>query len=303
MNNNYVKYPVSLNRFNKEIVSIDEVNKENRFDLICPICKDNYISVINHQTPHFKHKPHTNCTGSVESYIHWLAKEVFRKLNEFEIPEILIDDLPEKHRQKFQYNFNRILDSNVPDTFRTEFVKGLKKNLTESKTLLIEKVEKEIEYKSNLGNVRIDIVATVQNKEYFIEPFFSNEINKFKKNKLSLIKIPTLSLDLLNFKDIFYYYFSIDSFKKYLIDKKNKKWVYLTDDEFNKHSENYQNYLLEEVERKRPIINFHNSILDKISILEQECNSRYTKISIIRDEISEMEEEISLLNSELGIQF
>lgn len=77
------------------------MTNEKRMSIICPICKDNFVAVLNHQTPHFKHKTRVNCSGSLETYIHWLAKEVFKDLGEFEIPQLLIDDLPEKQRQKF----------------------------------------------------------------------------------------------------------------------------------------------------------------------------------------------------------
>ncbi len=50
-----------------------------------------------------------------------------------EVPELLIDDLPEKSRQNFQYKYNKIIDPNIPESFRSIFKKGLKKELSESK--------------------------------------------------------------------------------------------------------------------------------------------------------------------------
>jgi len=123
-----IKYPVAFNQANKKIVPIEKVTKDNRLKLICPVCKDNFIAIINHRNPHFRHKPNTECSGNLESYIHWLTKEVFKQIGELDIPELLIDDLPEKHRQKFQLDFNAILDTNIPYSFQGEFKKGLKAN-------------------------------------------------------------------------------------------------------------------------------------------------------------------------------
>lgn len=192
------------------------------------------------------------------------------------------------------------MDSHIPDTFRGEFKKGLKPNLSESKGLLIKSIETEKDYKTNLGDVRIDIVATVQDEEFFIEPFFSNPIDDKKKEKLGLIQKPTLSLNLLIFVDNFY---SVHSLRNYLISRKSKKWVYLTEEEYTKHSENYQNYLLDEIKRKKSLIDSHNSTLEKISTLEEECLKREEKISDIEEEISEIRKEISSLKKEIGIYY
>nr|WP_298332572.1 hypothetical protein [uncultured Christiangramia sp.] len=294
-----IKYPVALNLINNEIIPTKNVTEQNRPNLICPVCKDKFTAVLNHQTPHFKHKPHINCSGSVETYVHWLAKELFKKIKEFEIPELMIDDLPEKHRQKFQRNF----DSNVPETFRGEFKKGLKNNLTNSKVLAFEKLETEKEYKTQIGDVRVDIVATVQDEEFFIEPFFSNIIDDKKKEKLFFIEKPTLSLNLSNFVGNFYFNFSEDFLKNYLISKKSKKWVYLTDKEYTKCIENYKEYLNEEIKRQESLINLHRSKLEKISKLEKECEIRSDKISDLHKEISDLRDEIYSLKNELGIYF
>jgi len=298
-----IKYPVAFNQVTKKNVPIDEVTKDNRLKLICPVCKDNFIAIINHRTPHFRHKPNTECSGSLESYIHWLTKEVFKQIGELEMPELLIDDLPEKHRQKFQLDFNAILDTNIPYSFQGEFKKGLKANLTDSKNLAIEGIETEKEYNTELGKVRIDIIATVGDKEYFIEPFFSNSIDDDKKKKLSQIKKPTLSIDLVDFLDNFYFNFSFETLKKYLISKKSKKWEYLSEDEYGSYVEDYLQYLLQEIRRNKPLIDNHNSKLEKIATLEEECDKRKENINILRKEIREIEDEILSLKDELNVPY
>lgn len=155
-------------------------------NLICPECKNNFIAVLNHRKPHFKHKPHSTCLGSPESYLHWLTKEVFKQIKEIEIPELLIDDLPEKPRQKFQNKYNKIIDANIPASFRSIFKKGLKKELSESRKVSIDKYDIEKEFKTKSGPIVVDIVAEINTRKILINPFFSNPVDEEKKEKVIL---------------------------------------------------------------------------------------------------------------------
>lgn len=85
-NSNYIKYSVAYNFTEKAIVPINDVTQENRLSLFSPICRHNFIAVLQHQTPHFKHKPHSTCSGSLESYLRCLAKELFKQIKEIETP-------------------------------------------------------------------------------------------------------------------------------------------------------------------------------------------------------------------------
>lgn len=48
--------------------------------------------------------------------------------------------------------FNKTIDDNVPETLRCMFKKGLKKNLTECRKLLIGKCETEKGVSTGIGN-------------------------------------------------------------------------------------------------------------------------------------------------------
>jgi len=307
---NYIKYPIALNKETQELIEIKKVTDDNRKDLICKDCNDNFVAVLNHPTPHFKHKPNSSCKGNEESYIHWVTKEIFKQIKEIELPELFINDLPEKHREKFQITKNKIIDPNVPETFRSEFKKGLKEHLFESKKILIDKIDIEKEFKTTLGDIRVDIVANTQNKTIFIEPFFTSKIDKNKKEKLSIINIPTLSLNLIKFIESNNSNFSIRKLTNYLFSKNSKNWVYLNDEKYDLHIKNYENYLFKEIERMNPLINSHISKLDKISELELKCQNRIQKINLIIDDINdlkseivEFESEIDDLKEELGIYY
>lgn len=299
MNQNNIKYPVAYNFRDNVIVPISEVTKENRLNLFCPQCKNNFIAVLNHQTKHFKHKPNSTCSGSLESYLHWLAKELFKLIKEIETPELFIDDLPEKKRQKFQSMYNKTIDDNVPETLRSMFKKGLKKNLTESRKLLIVKCETEKGFTTEIGNIVVDVIIMSQNEAFFIEPFFTNQIDDEKKEKLALINIPTLSLDLLKFIKSYGQNYSAKELKHYLISKNSKKWIYLCDELYDKYIEEYKCYILAETESRQTLINSHQTILNEIATLEMECRKRYKSIGLLSDEIAILKEGISKLEKEL----
>lgn len=301
LNRTSLKYPCAFDNVTNKIVEISQVTKENKANLICPICKEGFVAVINHPTQHFRHKPNTICTGNSETFLHWVVKEIFKDINEFEIPEIYIDDLPENKRQIFQKKKSEILDANIPDSFYSEFKKGLKSFLFNSKKVLINKIKTEEEFETKFGDVVIDIVAYNEDEKIFIEPFFSNPIDKEKKKKLSLINIPTLSINLKSFLESNGEFYIINSLKKYLISKESKTWSNLIDEECDKYIENYENYLIEEIERNKDLIEIHNSKLKKISNLNLVIEKRKKDVSIIMGKISELEREIKDLEIELDI--
>tara|TARA_R110001583_G_scaffold104996_1_gene252432 strand:- start:898 stop:1524 length:627 start_codon:yes stop_codon:yes gene_type:complete len=202
-------------------------------------------------------------------------------MEEIEIPELFIDDLPEKPRQKFQFQLNKILDSKIPDSFRSEFRKGLKQNLTESRKLSIDKLDIEKEFKTSLGDIRVDVVANSKSERIFIEPYFTNEIDEDKKNKLGILDIPTLSLNLKRFIDYYSQDYSIRTLREYLFSKKSKQWVFLSDIEYEQHVKNYKSYLLEEIERSKDIIVLHKDKLDEISNLKTKRNELMDEIQTI----------------------
>ena len=177
--NNYIKYSIAFNNNTNKLVEIHNLTSTNNKNLICKGCEGELIAVINHKTPHFRHK--VECNASSETYIHWVCKEIFRTLSKIELPEFLIQDLSSEYRHEFQAKKNAIIEEKVPVTLRTEFKNVLKKELVESKDYLITKIDIEEKYKSKFGDVKIDIVACSKDNIIFIEPFLSNHISEEKE--------------------------------------------------------------------------------------------------------------------------
>lgn len=300
---NEITYPVAYDFDRRQIISISDVTNENKSHLGCPYCRHSFVAVRNHQTPHFKHKARSSCSVSQETYLHWVTKEVFKEIKEIELPELLIDDLPGKQRQRFQAIFNEIIDHNMPESFRGIFIKSLKNNLSESLELKIDGVHTEIDFETELGNIRVDIVVDHLQRKLFIEPFFSNPIDNEKRRKLQLINIPTLSIDLKVFIDHFGSTYTLQNLNKYLISKLSKKWIYLQDKVYDRHIDNYKKYLLEEIEKNKSSIDFHYSNLEKISGLEKRVSDLNMDIKIAQDQKEAIEQNIYYLKEEIGLNY
>lgn len=128
MINNPIKYPIALNKKTKKIININNVTSKDKNKLICYSCQNDFIAIINHQTPHFRHKPESNCNSNVESYIHWLTKEVFKEIKTINLPKITFSNLNESQRENVNFEIENLLSkNNIPFGLRNRFKQKLKK--------------------------------------------------------------------------------------------------------------------------------------------------------------------------------
>ncbi|MEE9407301.1 MAG: hypothetical protein V3V28_04405 [Polaribacter sp.] len=298
MSENYIKYPTAFNKLTEKLVNIANATKENKANLICKDCGESFNAVLNYQTPHFRHKPNSSCEGTVESYIHWLTKEVFKEIMVIEVPGLLISDLAEKQREKFQLVYNKIIDPNIPEELRSHFKSELKRNLTEIKVLRIENTVIEKVIKTGLGDIKVDIVTFFKNKNIFFEPFFSNPIDKEKKNKILSTDTTTFSIDLNKFIYNFTQGFSTQELKKYLASDKSKKWEYISKEEFDNCLLSYELYLNDEIKKFSPYIELYQNISKDISSIEKQKVDLNRKLNIISLKISKLESEVDDLNNQ-----
>lgn len=299
MTENLIKFPCAYHPKTGKYTTIKGVKLDEKLNYVCPECRNSFIAVLKHKTPHFKHKPNSTCEGSFESNIHWLTKEIFKTLDKVVIPEIKIADLPQKQREKFQLNFNRIMDANIPEKFRPDFRKACKNVFINEKTLLVNKIETEKQYESDLGNVVIDVILHSEDEIFFIEPHYSNPISDEKKKKLLKIGTQTLSINLsetIGYPDL---NFNLSKLKKYLISKESKKWTVVDIKNFDKHLESYNNHLYEIIELSKSKIELYNINLKEIEILEKERNKKSNKINEIKNEIEAINYKIGKINQEL----
>lgn len=301
MSRQYIKYPIAFNNETKELVNISDVNSENKKDLICNDCKECFNCILNHTTPHFRHKPGSNCQGNVESYLHWLTKECFRLIKEIELPEIFKSNLDEKIQDNFDTQVSSLIKHNVPQNLIFEFKKNLKKNLSDSGKYRIEKVDIEKGFKTNIEDVRVDIVATINSQELFIEPHYMNPIDLDKRRKLELIEIPTLSIDLMPFIHKFDYKYKVEDLVNYLISKNGKYWTFNRKDKIEKLIKNYLNYVKKEISKNQEHFNNHLSVIKEITEIGIKVESLEKKIRPTEEKIWNLKDKMRKLENELGI--
>lgn len=273
-----IQYSYAFDSINKKLVFIQDVDLSRKSFLICKDCNQPFIVVTNHRTPHFKHKSDSKCSGTKETYIHWVSKELFKNIKKIFLPKLLIDDLPELERQKFQEEYNQIIDNNIPQELRKEFKKDLKKILIEEKEFEIKNVEIEKEFKSNLGCIKVDVVLSDENEKIFIEPFYLNDLKSEKIEKIELIDITTFSIDLKKFLEKHVLDLVHNSLKNYLVSSENKKWEYINNKVFTDYLNNYKNYLENEIIRFKPYLEYYNNLTKEIGINDGKIKKLNKKI-------------------------
>jgi hypothetical protein len=290
MSNN-IKHEHAFHNQTKEIIHISKVTILNKKYLSCPKCKEILISVLNHQTQHFRHKTNLTCNYTNESYIHKLAKDVFKTMTKIDLPQINISNITFEKRRLFDdYIFN-ITRAKLPLAIQDSFKGELKKYLTNSHTYQIQNVEIEKTYKTKLGDVRIDIVLTINNKPIFIEPYFSNPINEEKLQKLELLNIPTISIPLQDFLDYYYTGYNENKLKLYLQKKQAKNWDYIQPSKLDLLIQKYYKYLDDLLHQKQstyPILQQNENL---IKIIESKINDSYSTIDYLNNQIKTIKDD------------
>lgn len=297
----HIEYPIGFNIQSQKLINISDVINENKKDIICLDCNESFIAVRNHQTPHFKHKPNTKCEGNFETYIHWVTKEVFKEIKEIKIPEIEIKNLTSKQKEQLENKINNLIKSNLPLNRHSELKANLKQQMSESRVFKIEKLSIEKEYKTPLGKVRIDIVAKINKQELFIEPFYTSKIDELKKRKLTLLKKPTLSIDLLTFVKLNDFEYNLEDLKKYLISKYCKYWVFIRENKIEMYINKYLIYVSSEIKLIQDEINAEEAKHKRIKELENKVEKLEEKIRPTNEMIWKLKDEIIKIKKDLGI--
>ena len=303
MSNHNIKYPIAVSKTTGKLIDIESASDYDKKSLICPDCKDGFIAVLNHQTPHFKHKPNSNCSGNVETYLHWITKEIFKTITEIELPDISKENLTNKQEERLEYSINQLLiQNNVPSTAFAKFKKELKKNISETAPFKISNVNLEKRFKTENGDVIIDIVAKINNQDLFIEPWLTNPISNEKMQKLNILKAPTISICLTHFINKYDYSYSTNNLKDFLISRNSKRWIFIREKQLEKHLSKYLNYVSQEIVKNESVFEIHKNQIKKISEMEEQIKNLEEKIKPTRNEIWELRAKVMNLKKELGVK-
>lgn len=155
---------------NGHLRSVDEVERGLKCGLICTTCRQPLKARKGPRRIHHlsHHNPNMNCTGSLESQLHFLAKEVLR-----DAPKIRLPDL------------KMFIDGLLPRELA--YVPILCGHYLQCDRIVIEETRDDL---------RIDAIASSHRGEIAIEIEVSHKVTEEKAAKLSARGIPCFEVDL-----------------------------------------------------------------------------------------------------------
>ena len=237
---NQLTYPIAYHREADVLVeATKDTPKGKNYTYICRDCNEEMTFVPGKKVrAHFKHKPGSQCQGSVETFVHWVTKEILLKEKKIKLPPVLgIDLLSDKTNKKYREKIKLLLEreglSKV--TFYNELslpkFKIDKKALAREKALVkFDNVNIEKRYKTKKGDVIVvDVVGEVGGREIFIEPFYTSPLTDYKRAKLRDVNNSCISIQLCDYllKNGHYDY-SIPELTRFIVDDTScKKWEYI----------------------------------------------------------------------------
>lgn len=292
--------PIAIEKSTHKLVNVKDVSNGLQCNCYCDRCKEDLIAVNREikQKAHFRHTPNSDCefNKNYESYIHWLTKEVFKKLCSIYLPQIRSMDL--------KSNYSAILNQKILAFFDKNGLDDLKKffnddrNIFYHRTILlqeplkiqIDKCFTEKEEKSKFGNIRPDILIICENQKLFVEPFFTHEIDEGKLVKIRALDVSTISINLRDFIVNNEYLFTIDEFTDFLIsDMKSKKWEYIRNSKIEKLILNLFSKVWPKHIEEIKIILKHNMIISR------KIDENDAKIRSLHIENSELEKQMQVV--------
>ena len=286
----YIKYPFAIKKFTNEIVDINEVDNGLKCNCYCIECGKELQAINgeeNKMIPHFRHNPGSECSGNYETYIHKVTKEIFKKFDFIELPEIRFKKLYNEYWSQSN-EFEKAVESiyinhNVPsqfrDTFKFDFV------LQEAQNLKFDNCSIEKTFQTVLGDIRVDIVISTKDSMMFVEPYFSNIISPNKHQKLKEQDCSTISISLMPFQMIKNNRFSLIEFTGYLISENSKDWVLIR----KKKVKHLQRKFLKKFEKE--IIKEKEIFADYIDIQKQMSKDYKEKLKLEK-KISDLRKEV-----------
>jgi hypothetical protein len=288
-----IRYPIAINKKSRELVNASQESKDNSNEYLCFHCKSD-MYVVNkkegRQRPHFRHKSDAKCQANYETFIHWLAKEVFKDIKKIILPEIHYRDLNLNTEQKKKF------DENIQDLFVKYKVPKEFQMFYYHDNLLQKKKEMEIDnyyiestVQSDLGDFRVDIILEVNNVPFLIEPFYTNGIDDKKYNKIESSDCTTLAVNLAPFVRTHEFLFDLNDFVNFIKNNTaTKKWIYLRNSKKENLMKKYLIGLETKFKRNQFVVNEYFNRESDISKLEDEKYKLQNQINSLNKEINKM---------------
>lgn len=298
MKQSNMKIPIALQKETNLLVNAKDVPNGKECNCFCFNCGGDLVAINQEivQGAHFRHSSDADCSfkNNYESYIHWLAKKVFSELKYIYLPEIGFKDLK--------------LDSGFHNTLTNEFRQRLASvgmlesfqdiklslyNVTLQKPSKVQIQSFEIEklYKTELGDIRVDIVLNIGNTSLFIEPFFTSQIDTSKFQKIRSLDVSTISINLLAFIEKYYTNFTIDQFRSFLItDIGQKKWIYVRNSKTRKLADSvFDENFEKKLEQMSKVVHANKEIEYSIQEKTEKINQIQIEIYKLWDELKKVD--------------
>lgn len=297
---NKLLFPYAIEKATYKIVSPTEVPNGKECNCICFNCNEDLIAINNpenKQRPHFRHDQNTNCDINFESYLHWLSKEIFKRIDTFYLPEMDIEGIKQKIETKLLPLFN---NHKTPKQLREIIINDLIENISQIERINIQEISIEESFKTPNGFIRVDIVLRFKNKNneeriLFIEPYLSNKIDFNKLAKLREINVSTISINLQNFIAKKSHFFNISELRAFLVNNiDSKKWEY---------------YSLEKLLNNKKIMSIENRLIANKNQLEEystkmkEIKDLYREIEVWENKQNEIKLKLSEFRNEVRLKY
>lgn len=222
-----IKYPIAYHKKTGKLINAEDAINGKDCGCICLDCGINLIAKNQGKfnRPHFSHPKNPNCNGSYESYIHSLAKEVFKNLKDIELPPIKLFNIIDSQNDVFLKKIEKILNSSDLPYNLDKINKEIE--IQKELHLKIKKYSIEEIFKSSLGKIKVDIVIYVDEKKLFVEPFLTSKIDSLKESKIQDLDVSTISINLQNFRTGINQ-ITIEGFTSSIRSSFHKEWFYIS---------------------------------------------------------------------------
>lgn len=294
-----IKIPIACDKLTKKLVNVKDVPNGLECNCYCDSCNEDLIAVNKEkkQKAHFRHSNNSNCkfNNSFESYIHWLAKEVFQGMDKILLPPIYVYNLREGSKSYIQF-MNEIKtffkETNI-STERTNESKFFSIVLQPQSEVPIKAIKIESIYKSSKGDVKVDIVIENGKNLLFVEPYFTNPINDEKFAKIVALDNSTVSINLMEFIRSNEYLFTIQEFKNFLTSSIQEKcWEYVKEEKVMALSKGFFKKLDNIIKEYKPNLEQNKKIYNSIEDNQKRKQQLLLELNKVSKEIKNLEKSI-----------
>lgn len=156
-------------------------------------------------------------------------------------------------------------------------------------TLNFEQCLTEETFKTSKGLYKVDTVLITEKTKMLVEPYFSNQIDSDKYEKIAESDFSTLAIDLRPFVIMNNYIFTIEHFKKYITSDLNSKvWIYLRTKKVDALLKKIYIEFESRIESNIKDFKQYKLIQSQIDFIKNDKDKLLDKMQVLREEMSKL---------------